>query len=90
MDSKTKSSINFNYDHIINYKKIIKQHEYDLELKQQKFNELENLCDKQTIEIEEKILEIEEKDKEIQHLLQLLKLANPELLKIYNGELTPY
>ena len=53
MDSKTKSSLHFNYDHINNYKKIIKQHEYDLELKQHTINQLKHLCDKQIIEIEE-------------------------------------
>lgn len=84
MDSKTKSSSNHGLTTIIN------QYKYELELKQQTINQLENLCDKQSMQLEETIAQIEEKDIEIQNLLELLKFANPELFKVYKGVLTPY
>lgn len=71
-------------------KELIKKYDYELDIKQFKINDLENLCNKLTMEIEEQDKKIEEQNKVIDNLLELLKIANPELLKIYTGELTPW
>jgi hypothetical protein len=62
---------------------LIKKYDYELEIKQYKINELENLCDKLMITIDDQEKKIEEQHNEIINLLELLKFANPELLKVY-------
>lgn len=71
-------------------KELIKKYDYELTMKQYEINQLNNLCDKLTMEIEDKDTKIEQQNKVIDKLLELLKISNPELLKIYTGELTPW
>ena len=72
------------------YEQLIKNYEYELEMKEQKIHQLDNLCDQLNITIDEQEEKIKEQHKEIITLIGLLKIANPELLKIYTGQLTPY
>jgi hypothetical protein len=81
MSSKPSSSVS---------EQLIKKYDYELEVKQLEINGLKDLCDKLNITIDEQDEKIKEQHVEIITLMRLLKIANPELLKIHSGQLTPY
>ena len=67
----------------ISKEELIKKYNYELEINEHKINELKKLCDELMITIDDQEKKIQEQHNEIINLLELLKFANPELLKVY-------
>ena len=69
---------------------IIKKYEYELQINDFKINELKTLCDNLFIQLDDKDNAIIEKDRIIDTLKGLLEMSNPELLRVYEGKLSPF